>query len=541
MVLDGLDPVDLVHANSIETAVLGRIVADHHDVPLVVTIHEHAPHAEPFGRGRMRLAFRRLAPEAVVAPSSFYYDRARAEGVPEGKIHLIPHGVEIPATVLDRPASGYGPAWGLPADAWVALCVGRIYRAKGTLELIRAMAMVRTRMPRVRAVVVGPDGPSEYADAVREEVRRLGMDEAVRFAGPRPPEEMPDVLRLADAVVAPSLAEGFGLAVAEAMGHGKPVVAAAAGGLTDLVTDGVDGLLVPPGEAAPLAGALGRLAGDSALGDRLGAAARRTVLQRHDVRSMVACTTALYDRLVPAAPRTVVTAAHVDAVDALLLDVGGVLLKPDPDGLRRALGPDGPHPSDEAFDRALYRHGEVGAGLAPGDDDDDFVFRYLLSAGLPEERIRARFPALRAVILERPWVAREPEATRSALADLAARAKYIVIISNAEGGTAALLARLRICQVGPGDGVPVRLVVDSSEVGVHKPDPEIYRYAARQIEVAEERCLHVGDSVRNDVLSATAAGAAALHFCPYGDCQDPGHGHVRSLRHLVSLLDGRPR
>ncbi|WP_083917879.1 glycosyltransferase [Nocardiopsis xinjiangensis] len=59
--LAGAAAPDLVHANSIETAVLGRIVADHHGVPLVCTIHEHAPQAEAYGNGRTRLAFNRLA------------------------------------------------------------------------------------------------------------------------------------------------------------------------------------------------------------------------------------------------------------------------------------------------------------------------------------------------------------------------------------------------------------------------------------------------------------------------------------------------
>ncbi|WP_327000918.1 glycosyltransferase family 4 protein [Dactylosporangium sp. NBC_01737] len=302
-VLDGTGPLDLVHANSIETAVLGRIIADHHGIPLVVTIHEHAPQAEPFGRGRLQLAFRRLAPDAVIAPSSFYYDRARVEGVPADRIHRIPHGVEVPATVPARPPAGHGPAWGLPPDAWVALCVGRIYRPKGTLELIRAAAIARRDVPRLRVVIVGPDGPSEYALAARSEARRLGLDDVVHFAGPRLPEEMPGVLWQADAIVAPSLAEGFGLAVAEAMGLGKPVVATSVGGLADLVADGVTGELVAPGDPAAVAAALARLASDPARSSRLGAAARRSILEHHHVRTMVARTTALYDRLCAPAHR----------------------------------------------------------------------------------------------------------------------------------------------------------------------------------------------------------------------------------------------
>ncbi|MDA0563801.1 HAD family hydrolase [Streptomonospora sp. S1-112] len=240
----------------------------------------------------------------------------------------------------------------------------------------------------------------------------------------------------------------------------------------------------------------------------------------------------------PAAPAA--TAIPATGVDALLLDAGGVLLRPDPAALRAALGAGGVRPDDDAFDRALYRHGPVGAGLGPGDDDDAFVLSYAVSAGVPLDRARARLDALRQVVLFRPWVPRDPRAVRAALTACAARVPHVVVVTNSEGGAAAHLARAGVCQVGPGAGVEVRLVVDSAEVGVHKPDPGIYRHAAEAVGVAPERCLHVGDSVRNDVAAATAAGMAALHFCPFGDCRDTAHGHVRSLAEVAGLLSGAP-
>lgn len=225
-------------------------------------------------------------------------------------------------------------------------------------------------------------------------------------------------------------------------------------------------------------------------------------------------------------------------VGALFLDVGGVLLKPDPTALRAALGPKAKHPDDEAFDRALYRHGQVGAGLGPGDDDDDFVLRFVLAAGVRESLARACFTELRACVLERPWVLRDPVNDPATLLTLAKLVPHLVIVSNAEGGTAALLAGQGLCQLGDGPYARASLVIDSLELGVHKPDPEIYRQAAAAVAVDPARCLHVGDSVRNDVHAAEAAGVTALHFCPYGDCRDPSHGHVTSLAQLVAHISG---
>ena len=80
--------------------------------------------------------------------------------------------------------------------------------------------------------------------------------------------------RAAAVVAAPSRREGYGVVAREAMAWGRPVVASAAGGLTDAVEDGVTGLLVPPGDVAALRAALERLLGDAGLRARLGAAAR---------------------------------------------------------------------------------------------------------------------------------------------------------------------------------------------------------------------------------------------------------------------------
>ncbi len=223
----------------------------------------------------------------------------------------------------------------------------------------------------------------------------------------------------------------------------------------------------------------------------------------------------------------------LQGVRALFVDAGGVLLRPDA-GRIRALYTDAQAPTDEAIDRALYVHGKAGAGLGPGDDDDKFVVDFALSAGLSHELIEQRFEDLRDIVLFSPWVARHPEQTSRALSTLARGLERIVIVSNTEyGGVRELLAELSICQVGAGAGVPVALVIDSAEIGIHKPDPEIYRYTAASIGIPIERCACVGDSIRNDVDAAIRAGARGIHFAPYGSCPSDAHPHVGSLSELA--------
>ena len=132
------------------------------------------------------------------------------------------------------------------------LYVGRLSEEKGIHELLEATE----GLPRV---IVG-DGP------LRDRV-----PEAIGFVEP---SALRDHFQRAAVVACPSRREGYGVVAREAMAYGRPVVAAAVGGLTDAVEDGVTGLLVPPRDPAALRSAIERLLGDSALRERLGAAAR---------------------------------------------------------------------------------------------------------------------------------------------------------------------------------------------------------------------------------------------------------------------------
>lgn len=225
-----------------------------------------------------------------------------------------------------------------------------------------------------------------------------------------------------------------------------------------------------------------------------------------------------------------------DTIDAIFIDAGGVLLRPDYKRFQALCQPEILLP-DEDIDRALYVHGAVGAGLGPGDDDDAFVREFALAAGMPAELVQLNFDEIREIVLFSPWVPRSLESCISAFRHFSRAGKLLAVVSNTEnGGVATLLADLSICQVGEGKGAPVEAIVDSAEIGIHKPDPEIYKYTARLLGVPIERCLHVGDSIRNDVDAAFAAGATGVHFSPFGTCNNPCRFHIKALPDLVEGL-----
>ncbi len=164
---------------------------------------------------------------------------------------------------------------GLPEDAAVLLFAGRIQPLKAPDVLLRAVAVLLERRPDLRSrlvvpVVGGPSGSGlEHPTALADLAADLGIDDVVRFVLPVAQQELSRWCAAADLVAVPSYNESFGLVAVEAQASGTPVVAAAVGGLTTVVRDGVSGLLVDGHAPRDWAAALERIVSDDALRDRL--------------------------------------------------------------------------------------------------------------------------------------------------------------------------------------------------------------------------------------------------------------------------------
>jgi len=155
------------------------------------------------------------------------------------------------------------------------LCVGRLIPIKGHIVLLRAFAEARRQIPDLRLDIAGR-GPLE--PALRALAKELEVDDAIRFLGYVAPVQR--AIEDAAIVVVPSMGEGFGMVALEAMERARPVIAAEIGGLGELVGEGVTGLLVPPGEAEPLAHAILQLAADLPRAAEMGEAGRRRALEQ---------------------------------------------------------------------------------------------------------------------------------------------------------------------------------------------------------------------------------------------------------------------
>jgi glycosyltransferase involved in cell wall biosynthesis len=244
---------DLVHAHWLSAGVAALATGKPFVVQLWGTDVELARRARRPARRVLRRA------RLVVCASNALADAARELGARE--VRVIPSAVDVP--------EGIG-AEGEPPEV---LFVGRLSQEKGILELIQAA----NGLP----LVVAGDGP------LRERVPG-----ALGFV---PHHALGPLYERAAVVAVPSHREGFGVACAEAMAHGRPVVASAVGGLLDLVVDGETGVLVPPRDVAALRDALSRLLADRELRRRMGEAGRARVREHFSWPAVTDATLAAYE------------------------------------------------------------------------------------------------------------------------------------------------------------------------------------------------------------------------------------------------------
>lgn len=282
--------VDIVHAYlydaSLAVRVAGRLVG----VPVVLTstrasLGYLSPLAWWVDRVTARWCDRVIAVSASTA--RFVVEK---EGIPTEKVVVISNGVDL-ERFRPQDAASARHAFGIPADAFVVSCVGRLHEHKGHPDLFGALAMIRNDIPRLVCLIAG-EGPEHSALAAL--VRSLGLDDVCRFLGAV--DDVRAVYAAADVTVLPSYFEGMPNTVLEAMAMARPVVATAVDGSVELVRPNETGLLVAPGDSAALAAALLALARDAPRRRDMGMRARGLAESEHSFARTIARLEALYAR-----------------------------------------------------------------------------------------------------------------------------------------------------------------------------------------------------------------------------------------------------
>jgi glycosyltransferase involved in cell wall biosynthesis len=216
-------------------------------------------------------------------------------GIPPERITVIERGRDPERLGRPSPArrARARRAVGLRDGEVLLLNVGRQEFQKGQEHLLEAFAALAERRPRLRLLVAGRKGHA--TPRLEAAVRRLGLDGAVRFLGHR--EDVPELLAAADVFVFPSLYEGLGGALIEAMALGLPIVASDLPAIREVVEEGRNAILVPPASPSELAQAIDSLVDDPSRRAAMGARSREIFEERFTLERSVERMVELYRRV----------------------------------------------------------------------------------------------------------------------------------------------------------------------------------------------------------------------------------------------------
>jgi phosphatidylinositol alpha-mannosyltransferase len=250
---------EVVHAHEPLVPGVGMFAVRATDRPVVGTFHAFAQRSFMFSAAgpMLRPLWRRLDARIAVSRAAAEFVRKRVGG--DG-IRVIPNGVEVELFANDEPAR-------LPAGRRI-LFVNRLDRRKGFPVMVEAFRLLAAHRPDAVLVVAGDGRDRGAVRALSPPVRSR-----VVMLGAVPHAQLPPFHAACEAFCAPSTGrESFGIVLVEAMAAGLPVVATDIPGYREVVRDGVEGILVPPGDPEAVAEALDRILGDAALAEKLGSA-----------------------------------------------------------------------------------------------------------------------------------------------------------------------------------------------------------------------------------------------------------------------------
>ena len=252
---------DVVHAHEPLVPSTGMLAALRATAPVVATFHAFAERSRALtvAAPALRPVWRRLSVRIAVSAAAARFVGSRFRG----DVHVVPNGCDVDLFADATPIEGLPPGRRI-------LWVGRLDPQKGFGIALSALEILLARDPHALLVVVGDGRDRSLMDRMRP-----GARARVHLVGAMPHERLPGYHAASEVFVAPAIGqESFGIVLVEAMAAGLPVIASDIDGYREVVRDGVEGLLVPPGDPNALGDALGRVLADPALAHRLAGAGR---------------------------------------------------------------------------------------------------------------------------------------------------------------------------------------------------------------------------------------------------------------------------
>jgi len=289
---------DIIHSHgNLSSLLLSRMKKT---VPLIYTAHDPSPYSCRYSSSKETiihyLAFHCIDLEAwrgvdhLIVVSQNLKEEMMKKGISNEKISVVYNGVDneflkendykTSLMILNK----YG------ISNHYCLYVGRLTSRKGVDYLLYAMKKIR----EIHCVVVG-DGPQrEYLFSL---TKTIGIQKRVTFTGYVPKEDLKHLYAAADFLVLPSLAEGLPLVILEALATGTPVIASRIAGIPDIISDGYNGIMVPPRDVDALSKSMQKLACDPELREKMSHNARRTINEKFSWKNVAKEVLTVYDKV----------------------------------------------------------------------------------------------------------------------------------------------------------------------------------------------------------------------------------------------------
>lgn len=298
---------DLVHTQLLPANIAGRIGAQLVGIPSVSSIQsiDYLPELwktpwlkclRVFTRGLDGLTARLNTKRLIAISGAVRNSAAKNLRFPLQRIETIHNGIDFEDLDVPPGSPQLRQELGLPADSLLLMNVGRLVPQKGLDVLIQALPSILEKFPTAHFVSIGSTANSDCFQRLQRDAVTHGVTSHVHFLGER--RDIPQMLRQADLFVFPSIVEGLGVALIEAMALGCACVASDIEALAEVVTPGVDGWLVPARTPLALAERVTEALGDPAARARVGRAAANGVRRRFSAATTAAQLTDLYGRVV---------------------------------------------------------------------------------------------------------------------------------------------------------------------------------------------------------------------------------------------------
>jgi glycosyltransferase involved in cell wall biosynthesis len=287
---------DVIHANEFISPATTAMLAKRWlgGIPIIITPHRSGPlgdvqHLQNRRGGLARLNALCEQADAFVIISNEIGAELRGIGVPPRKLHFINNGVDTTRFAPPDPARKLAlrQTLGIAPDVLTVIFTGRLVREKRLNNLLAVWPALRAAFPKAELVLLGA-GDQESA------LRQMAV-EGVHFPGPQ--SDVVPYLQAADIFVLPSEAEGFSIAMLEAMSCGLAPIITNIGGATEVITEGQNGLLIAPDDLPALQNALTKLLQDASLRADIGLAARKRVQEAYSIQISIEKLFQLYTQL----------------------------------------------------------------------------------------------------------------------------------------------------------------------------------------------------------------------------------------------------